>query len=105
MQRGCACWTYRESERDDQNPTVLEIEERLIVCAPMLTALSPEWKRSEWTQGELAFAREIENALFHLRFCSLGPTRAIAGDTNFDFEGGAEGAFRKPGLGFDKKGL
>ena len=33
------------------------------------------------------------------------PTLAIAGDTYCDFERGEEDAFRKLGIGLDKKGL
>ena len=103
--RSYAYWTYHESDRDYQKPTVLEIEERMTDCALMLTVISPDWKRSEWTQRELAFAREIRKPLFHLRFRNPGPTLAIAGDTYFDFERGEDDAFRKLGLELDKKGL
>lgn len=75
--RSYAYWTYHESDRDYQKPTVLE----------------------------LAFAREIKKPLFHLRFRSPGPTLAIAGDTYFDFERGEHDAFRRLGLELDKKGL
>lgn len=103
--RRYAYWSYHESERDYQKPTVMEIEERLFECALMLTVISPDWKRSEWTQRELAFAREVKKPLFHLRFRNPGPTLAIAGDTYFDFERGEDDAFRRLGLELDKKGL
>lgn len=103
--RDYAYWTYHESDRDYQKPTVLEIEERMVECVLMLTVISPDWKRSEWTQRELAFAREVKKPLFHLRFRNPGPTLAIAGDTYFDFERGEEDAFKKLGLELDKKGL
>lgn len=103
--RGYAYWTYLESDRDYQKPTVLEIEERMLECALMLTVISPDWKRSEWTQRELAFAREIKKPLFHLRFRHPGPTLAIAGDTYFDFERGETDAFTRLGIELDKKGL
>ena len=103
--RGYAYWTYHESDRDYQKPTVLEIEERMVDSALALTVISPEWKRSEWTQRELAFAREIKKPLFHLRFRCPGPTLAIAGDTYFDFERGEVDAFGELGIELDKKGL
>lgn len=103
--RGYAYWTYLESDRDYQKPTVLEIEERMNDCALVLTVISPDWKRSEWTQREFAFAREVRKPMFHLRFRNPGPTLAIAGDTYFDFERGEEDAFRKLGIELDKKGL
>lgn len=103
--RSYAYWTYHESERDYQKPTVLEIEERMFASVLMLTVISPDWKRSEWTQRELAFAREIKKPLFHLRFRNPGPTLAVAGDTYFDFERGEDEAFSKLGLELDKKGL
>jgi hypothetical protein len=103
--RGYAYWTYHESDRDYQKPTVLEIEERMLDSALVLTVISPEWKRSGWTQRELAFAREARKPLFHLRFRNPGPTLAIAGDTYFDFERGEQEAFAKLGIELDKKGL
>jgi hypothetical protein len=84
---------------------VLEIEERMLECSLLLTVISPDWKRSEWTQRELAFAREIKKPLFHLRFRNPGPTLAIAGDTYFDFEAGEDGAFSRLGRELDKKRL
>lgn len=103
--RGYGYWTYHESDRDYQKPTILEIEERMVDSALMLTVISPEWKRSDWTQRELAFAREARKPLFHLRFRNPGPTLAIAGDTYFDFERDETDAFRRLGLELDKKGL
>ena len=103
--RSYAYWTYHESGRAYQKPTVLEIEERMVDCALMLAVISPDWKRSDWTQRELAFAREIKKPLFHLRWRNPGPTLAIAGDTYFDFERGEDDAFRKLGPELDKKGL
>lgn len=103
--RGYANWTYHESDRDYQKPTMLEIEERMNDCALVLTVISSDWKRSEWTQRELAFAREIRKPMFHLRFRNPGPMLAIAGDTYFDFERGEEDAFRKLGIELDKNGL
>ena len=98
-------WTYHESDRDYQKPTVLEIEERMHECAVVLTVLSPDWKRSEWTQRELAFSREVKKPLFHLRFRNPGPTLAIAGDTFFDIERDKADGFRRLGIELDKKGL
>lgn len=98
-------WSYHESERDYQKPTVLEIEERMVDSAVVLTVLSPDWKRSEWTQRELAFARELRKPLFHLRFRNPGPTLAIAGDTFFDIETSKDDGFRRLGIELDKKGL
>lgn len=84
---------------------MLEIEERMVDSAVVLTVLSPDWKRSEWTQRELAFARELRKPLFHLRFRNPGPTLAIAGDTFFDIETSKDDGFRRLGIELDKKGL
>ncbi len=83
----------------------ISYSQKVVDSALALTVISPEWKRSEWTQRELAFAREIKKPLFHLRFRSPGPTLAIAGDTYFDFERGEVDAFAKLGIELDKKGL
>jgi TIR domain len=103
--RGYSYWSYHDSERDYQKPTVIEIEERMQEAVVVLTVLSPGWKRSEWTQRELAFARELRKPLFHLRFRNPGPTLAIAGDTFFDIETNKDDGFRRLGIELDKKGL
>ena len=77
----------------------------MIDCALMLSVISPEWKRSDWTQRELAFCRELRKPLFHLRFRNPGPTLALAGDTYFDFERDETDALHRLGLELDKKGL
>ena len=103
--RGYAYWTYHESDRDYQKPTHLEIEERLSDCALMLSILSLQWRKSDWTFRELHFAREILKPIFLLRFQHPGPTLAIAGDTYIDFERDKVDGFRRLGIELDKKGL
>jgi len=52
----------------------------------------------------LAFCRELRKPLFYLRFRNPGPTLAVAGDTDFDFERDETDALRRLGLELDKKG-
>jgi TIR domain-containing protein len=103
--RGYAYWSYHDSDRDYQQPTLLEIEQRLTDSTLMLAVLSPEWKRSEWTLRELVFAREVRKPLFLLRFRDPGPTLAISGDTYLDFERSKDEGFRRLGIELDKKSL
>lgn len=103
--RGYAYWSYHDSDRDYQKPTVLEIEQRMVDSTLVLSVITPEWKFSEWTLRELAFARELRKPLFLLRFRNPGPTLALAGDTYIDFERDRPGGFRRLGVELDKKGL
>jgi hypothetical protein len=98
-------WSYYSSVRDYQKPTALEIEERMGNGEFLLSIVTPAWKASEWTQRELAHAREIRKPMFHLRFIDPGPTLAIAGETYFDCERDEKYALKRLGQALDLNNL